>query len=307
MMDSTQSFRFFNRGPSPAVRLIFFAVLSLVLMFIDSRYRYLESTRGALSVLISPVQKLAALPGEAWDHVGNLFITQSEQRKLRTANEALHLQHESDAAQLLQLQALQLENQQFRELNALPQRSEFATELVEIVYAERDVFKRRVLVSKGADAGIKIGQVVMDDAGIIGQVTRVYPGLSEITLVTEKDHAVPAQVQRNGLRAIVFGSGDTSQLSLRYMPVGADVQKGDVLVTSGIDGIYPPGIPVARVVKIERDPAYPFARVTCVPLGGVDKHRHLLILTSLPALPERPEDKGGDQPASKGAKSRRAN
>ena len=239
--------------------------------------------------------------------MGNLFITQSEQRRLRAANEALHLQHESDAAQLLQLQALQLENQQFRELNALPQRSEFATELVEIVYAERDVFKRRVLVSKGEDAGIKIGQVVMDDAGIIGQVTRVYPGLSEITLVTEKDHAVPAQVQRNGLRAIVFGSGDTSQLSLRYMPVGADVQKGDVLVTSGIDGIYPPGIPVARVVKIERDPAYPFARVTCLPLGGVDKHRHLLILTSLPELPTRPEDKGDDQPAGKGGKSRRTN
>jgi len=287
--------------------LVFFAVLSLLLMFIDSRYRYLESTRSALSVVISPIQRLAALPGEAWDQVGNLFITQSEQRKLKAANEALHMQHESDAAQLLQFQALQLENRQFRELNALPQRSEFATELVEIVYAERDVFRRRVLVSKGEDAGITVGQVVMDDAGIIGQVTRVYPGLSEITLVTEKDHAVPAQVQRNGLRAIVFGSGDTSRLSLRYMPVGADVQKGDVLVTSGIDGIYPSGIPVARVVKIERDPAYPFARVTCLPLGGVDKHRHLLILTSLPALPERPEDKKVDQHAGKGGKSRRAN
>lgn len=307
MMDSTQSFRFFNRGPSPAVRLIFFAVLSLLLMFIDTRYRYLESTRSALSVVISPIQRLAALPGEVWDQMGDLFITQSEQRKLRAANEALHLQHESDAAQLLQLQALQLENQQFRELNALPQRSEFATELVEIVYTERDVFKRHVLVSKGEDAGIKIGQVVMDDAGIIGQVTRVYPSLSEITLVTEKDHAVPVQVLRNGWRTIVFGSGDTSQLSLRYMPVAADVQKNDILVTSGIDGIYPSGIPVARVVKIERDAAYPFAKVTCLPLGGVDKHRHLLILSSQPALPVRPEDEESKLRAGKSEKSRRVN
>ena len=307
MLDSTQSFHFFNRGPSPAVRLAFFSVLAVILMFIDVRYRYLESTRSVLSVVISPIQRLAEMPGELWDIASDIYITQRTQHELKAANEALHLQHESDAAQLLQLHALQLENQQFRDLNALPQRSEFDTELVEIVYTERDVFKRRVLVSKGEDAGIKIGQVVMDDAGIIGQVTRVYPSLSEITLVTEKDHAVPAQVLRNGLRAIVFGSGDTSQLSLRYMPVGADVQEGDVLVTSGIDGIYPAGIPVAKVLKIVRDPAYPFARVRCLPLGGVDKHRHLLILTSLPELPARPEAEEAEQSSGKGRKSGRAN
>jgi len=304
-MDNTQSFRFFNRGPSPAVRLVFFAVLSLLLLFVDARYRYLESARSALSVLVSPIQRLANLPGELWDQAGGFFITQSAQHRLMEENEALRRQHQSDAAQLLQLQALQLESQQFRNLNALPQRSEFATQLVEIVYAERDVFKRRVLVSKGADAGVMIGQVVMDDTGIVGQVTRVYPWLSEVTLITEKDHAVPAQVLRNGLRAIVFGAGDTSQLSLRYMPVGADIQDGDILVTSGIDGIYPPGIPVAQVVKIERDPAYPFARITCLPVAGVDKHRHLLVLSSLPDLPERPAEQDTAPTIDKRAKIRK--
>jgi rod shape-determining protein MreC len=298
LIDSTQSFRFFNRGPSPAVRLVFFAVLSLLLMFVDARYRYLESTRSALSVLISPIQRLATVPGALWQQAGDFFITQSTQHTLMAENNELHQQHQSDAAQLLQLQALQSENQQLRKLDDLPIRSEFTTQMAEIIYAERDVFKRKVLVNKGADADVQLGQVVMDDAGIVGQITRVYPWLSEVTLITEKDHAVPVQVVRNGLRTILFGTGDTSQLSLRYMPVSADIQNDDVLVTSGIDGIYPPGIPVAQVVKIERDAAYPFARVSCLPLAGVDKHRHLLILSNLPKLPDRPAETpatGGDK------------
>ncbi|MBI3480700.1 MAG: rod shape-determining protein MreC [Nitrosomonadales bacterium] len=290
-MDGTQSHRFFNRGPSPAARLVFFSVLSLLLLFVDARYRYLESTRSALSVLVSPIQRLATLPGALWQQAGDFFITQSTQRGLIKRNEELTLQHQSDAAQLLQLQALQSENQQLRDLVGLPIRNEFSSQIVEVIYAERDVFKRRVLVNKGANADVRIGQVVMDDIGIVGQITRVYPWLSEVTLITEKEHAVPVEVVRNGLRTIVFGMGDTSQLSLRYMPTSADIQNDDVLVTSGIDGTYPQGIPVARVIKIERDPAYPFAKTTCLPLAGVDKNRHLLILSSLPKLPERPDEK----------------
>jgi rod shape-determining protein MreC len=306
LIDSTQSFRFFNRGPSPAVRLVFFAVLSLLLLFVDARYRYLESTRSALSVLVSPMQRLATLPGALWQQAGDFFITQGTQHSLIAENDELHQQHQSDAAQLLQLQALQLENEQLRKLIELPIRNEFTTQLVEIIYAERDVFKRKVLVNKGAGADVRIGQVVMDDAGIVGQITRVYPWLSEVTLITEKDHAVPVQVVRNGLRTILFGSGDTSRLSLRYMPVSADIQNDDVLVTSGIDGVYPPGIPVATVVKIERDAAYPFAHVTCLPVAGVDKHRHLLILSSLPKLPDRPVESFAAD-ADKRAKVRRKN
>src|SRR3989338_8086153 len=263
-MDNTQSFQFFNRGPSPAVRL-------------------------------------ATMPGVLWQQAGDFFTTQ---RRLVEDNQSLHQQHERDAAQLLQLQALQQENRQLRTLLALPQRGELTTQSAEIVYAERDVFKRKILIDKGANANVLIGQVVMDDAGIVGQITRVYPWLAEATLITEKDHAVPVQVLRNGLRTIVFGAGDTSQLSLRYMPVSSDIQNGDLLVTSGIDGIYPPGIPVAKVVKIERDAAYPFARVTCLPVAGVDKHRHLLILSGLPRLPEPPVEQAAAAKPDNG-KSRR--
>ena len=291
MIDNTQSFQFFNRGPSPAVRLVFFAVLSLLLLFIDARYRYLESTRSALSILVSPVQRLATLPGVVWQQAGDIFITQSRQRSLIKENDGLRRQHQDDAAQLAQLQSLLLENQRLRNLVNLPIRSKFATQFAEIVYAERDVFRRKVLVNKGEDANVQVGQVVMDGTGIVGQITRVYPWLSEVTLITEKNHAVPVQVLRNGLRTIVFGLGDTSQLSPRYMPVNADIQNDDVLVTSGIDGIYPPGIPVAKVVKIERDAAYPFAHVICLPVAGVDKNRHMLILSGLRKLPERPEER----------------
>ncbi|MBK9161280.1 MAG: rod shape-determining protein MreC [Nitrosomonadales bacterium] len=298
-MDNTQSFQFFNRGPSPAVRLVFFAVLSLLLLFVDARYRYLESTRSTLSVLVAPVQQLAAMPGEVWRHTSDFFTTQ---HRLIDDNQSLHQQHRVDAAQLLQLQALQQENGQLRDLLALPQRGEYSAQPVEIVYAERDIFRRKMLVNKGVNAQVQAGQVVMDDKGIVGQVTRVYPELAEVTLVTEKNHAVPVQILRNGLRTIVFGAGDTSQLSLRYMPVSADIRNGDMLVTSGIDGVYPPGIPVARVEKIERDDAYPFARVTCMPLAGVDNNRHLLILSGLPMLPERPAEEPPAESRGKGGK-----
>jgi len=285
-MDSTQTFQVFNRGPSPGARLVFFAVLSLLLMFVDARFRYLESTRSGLSVLVSPIQHLASLPGALWHQAGDFLVAQN---RLLEANKVLRRQHERDSAQLVQSQALLQENQQLRNLLAMQQRNQFSVQFAEIVYAEIDVFKRKVLINKGGSASIQAGQVVMDDKGIIGQVTRIYPRLSEVTLITEKNHAVPVQVLRSGLRSIAFGAGDTSQLSLRYMPVSADIQKGDVLVTSGIDGLYPPGIPVAVVEKIERDPAYPFANIICSPVGGVDKHRHLLVLSALPALPERPQ------------------
>ena len=130
--------------------------------------------------------------------------------------------------------------------------------------------------------------------------------LNEVTLITDKDHAVPVQVLRNGLRAIVFGSGDLSELSLRYMPLSSDIQEGDTLVTSGIDGTYPPGLPVAKVSHIERDPAYPFARIRCTPIAGVDQHRQLLILTGLPQLPKRPEA-APETPAGQPKKAARKN
>ena len=268
------------------MRLAFFLLLSLLLLFIDARYQYLEFARNIISIPIQSLQRLATLPSELWQQTGHFLVTQGS---LVNDNAQLRQQHTVDAAQLQQLQILEADNQHLRELLLVQQQTTYPMHLAEIAYVEHDIFNRKLLLAKSAQSSVVAGQVVIDEKGVVGQVTRVYPLLNEVTLITDKNHAVPVQVVRNGLRTVVFGSGDINELALRYLPVSSDVQEGDVLVTSGIDGTYPPGLPVARITSIERDPAYPFARIQCTPMSGVDKHRQLLILSGLPQLPKRPE------------------
>lgn len=305
-MDNAHSFRFFNRGPSAIVRLIFFVLLSLMLLFVDARYRHLESIRVILSLPIQPLQRLATSlitePGDLWNRFSGYLENQG---RLTQENAQLHQQHSEDATQLLQFQVLLSENLRMRNLFELSQRATYPMQMAEIVYVERDIFKRKVFVDKGSQKNVIPGQIVMDEIGVVGQVTRVYPWLSEVTLITDKDHAVPIQMLRTGLRAVVFGSGNISNLALRYMPSSADIQVGDILVTSGIDGTYPPGLPVAKVVQIERDPAYPFAQILCVPLAGVDQQRQLMIISGLPKLPEMPVEEAATSDA-KSKKSKRS-
>lgn len=288
-MDNTQSFRFFNRGPSPLARLIFFALLSLLLLFIDARFKHLESIRNIIAIPIQSLQLLATnvatQPGILLDEFSNYIDSQGN---LARENAQLRQQHTIYASQLLQLQVLQAENTHLRKLFDVTEHADFKVQMAEIVYVERDIFKRTVFIDKGSQKNMIAGQVVMDDIGIVGQVTRVYPWLSEVTLITDKDHAVPIQILRTGLRAVVFGSGNISNLTLRYMPISSDIQIGDVLVTSGIDGTYPAGLPVAKVIQIERDPAYPFARIICSPIAGVDQQRQLMVISGVQKLPEMP-------------------
>jgi len=284
-LEDTRTLRFFNRGPSAVARLVFFSVLSLLLLFVDARYRYLESTRQVISIIIYPFQRLTALPGEMWDGASSFVSLQSH---LVAENAQLHLQHDVDSAQLSQMETVLNENAQLRALLEVKQRAEYSVQAAQIVYLERDIFKRKLFVDVGEQGGVQAGRAVIDNSGVVGQVTRTYPFLSEVTLVTDKDNVVPVQVVRTGLRAAVFGSGNISELDLRYQPVDVDIQIGDELVTSGMDGTYPSALPVARVIRIERDPAYPFARITCIPLAGVDRHRTLLIVSGVPTLPSRP-------------------
>lgn len=285
-MENTSSVKFFNRGPSPVVRLVFFSLLSLLLLFIDSRHQYLESARSVLSTIIYPLQRLTAVPPMLWHQADDFFTTQS---RLSRDNEQLHAQHNADSAQIQQLQGLLAENTQLRSLLEMRQRLDLPMQLAEVLYAERDPSRHKLLVNLGTQSKVQTGQAVLDNSGVVGQITRVHPLLSEVTLITDKDHEVPVQVLRNGLRSILFGSGDANELELRYTPVTADIQEGDLLVTSGIDGTYPPGLPVAKVSHIERDPAYPFARVLGVPVTGVNNQHWLFILSSLEKLPPRPE------------------
>ena len=179
----------------------------------------------------------------------------------------------------------------------LPRKATFA----EILYSGRDPFTRKVVIDKGASQNIEAGQAVIDDVGVIGQVTRVYPLLSEVTLVTDREQTVPVEVVRNGLRAVAFGGGDSGSIELRFMPINSDVQTGDLLVTSGIDGTYPAGLPVAKVVRIERDSAYAFAKISCVPAAGTEQHRQVLVVAQEWKQPPAPQA----EPAARAAKAKR--
>jgi rod shape-determining protein MreC len=292
---------FFNRGPAPLVRLAFFGVLAIFLMVLDARFRYAEPLRQALVMVAYPLQQAALAPVRTVETMADYF---SSKAQLQKENDALRARALQSAKDLMTMEALTGENAQLRRLTDARQRLPRSSTLAEIQYAGRDVFSRKVIVDKGESDGLQAGLAVIDDIGVVGQVTRVHATLAEVTLVTNKDHAIPVQVARNGLRAVAFGTGDGATLDLRYMAANADVQNGDMLVTSGIDGTYPPGLPVARVSRIERDAAYAFAKITCMPAAGTDRHRQVLVLSPDPSQVPPPAATA-DTP-SKTGKPRRA-
>lgn len=286
---------FFKHGPTPLARFVFFALLSLLLMVLDARQNALDSLRQALSVAVAPLQRLAMTPAELLDRTGSFFVTQS---RLQNENAALRQRQLAQGAQLQRMQAMQAENAYLRKiLNVQQQRGESVV-AAEIVYAGRDPFSQKITVDKGSSHKVQAGQPAIDDIGVIGQVTRVYPFSSEITLLTDKDQAIPVQIVRNGARAIAFGHGQDGALELPFMAANADIQNGDMLVTSGIDGVYPAGLPVAVVSKIERNAS--FAKIICTPSAGVNRHGQLLILVGEVRQPPLPAaaDKGEGKPAT---------
>ena len=276
----------FNRGPTPLVRLLLCSLLSIGLLVADARYQYLDGVRQVVAVVVYPLQRLAGTPAAIFDRIGDFFVTQA---RLRTDNNRLAEQNLQNAAKLRQYEALAAENTHLRDLLAARQKISATTTMAEVLYAGRDPFTHRVIIDKGQQGDLKAGQPVIDEIGVLGQVTRVYPWLAEVTLITDKDQVVPVQNLRNGLRAVLAGTGNDGELELKFIPLNADFQNGDQLVTSGIDGVYPPGLPVAAVSNVERNAAYLFARITCKPLAGVSSHAQVLVVNWENKAPERPQ------------------
>ncbi len=279
---------FFKRGPAPLVRLFFFASLSVALLVVDARFRYAEGLRSVLALAAYPLQRAALAPIELAAGVAGYFTTQSrlidENERLRS----LALAYSRDAQRY---EAAQAEAAQLRRLVGAAEHLQVNATPAEIVYSSRDPYAQKLFIDRGARDGVLPGSPVADENGIVGQVTRVHPLLSEVTLITDQDQAIPVQVVRSGLRAVAFGGGPAGTLELRFMGTNAEIQNGDRLVTSGIDGTYPPGLPVGTVVRIERDAEHSFARVICRPAGGVDRGTFVLVLSSEPrAVPPRPEE-----------------
>lgn len=290
---------FFKTGPTPLARLLIFSALSFAFLVADVRFNYLATLRQVAAVVVYPLQRIAAAPASIMRRIGDFFVTHGS---LREDNAHLSRENFGNGALLQQLGALQAENAHLRELLGASKRLDIELAAAEVLYAARDPFSRKVVIDRGSQHSVHAGQPVVDNRGLVGQVTRAYPWLSEVTLVTDKGQFVPVKNVRNGLRAVLSGTGSDGTLELRFIPLNADFENGDQLVTSGIDGVYPPGIPVARVTNVERSADQIFARITGVPLGGVANHTHLLIVSGTGELPPRPAE---EQKQLRGRKPRK--
>ncbi|MBU0856174.1 MAG: rod shape-determining protein MreC [Gammaproteobacteria bacterium] len=279
---------FFRRGPAPLVRLVLLVSAALTLIVVDHRLHYLELVRQGLSVVATPLQVAAGMPVKGVRSAGEYFADIT-----RLQRENVELRREQTALGTIRLrqEQLDMENTRLRALLDMRERRQVAAQVAEVIYAVRDPFSRRVVVDKGMTQGIEPGSPVVDDIGVIGQVTRVYPLNAEVTLISDKDQALPVQIARTGVRAVMFGAGNGS-LELRYLPTDVDVREGDRIVTSGLDGVFAPGLPVARVKGVEHDGSGGFVRILCEPIAGVEAHSTVLIMT-----PGKPVDPAAIAPA----------
>lgn len=286
---------FFNRGPAPLALLTFYVATSIALFVIDLKYHSADLVRQAVAVVVDPLQRLAQTPGTALAEVGAYFDDLSRVQK---ENAALRRMQLDTAPNLARLAHLDAENSRLRRLLEMKEREKADGKVAHILYSTRDPFSRRIVIDKGLQSGINAGQPVIDESGVVGQVTRIFPLSAEVTLITDKDQVVPVQVVRTGMRSVVYGLGD-GRLELRYLPANADIQEGDVLVTSGLDGVYISGFPVARVTRIERDGSYSFARIFCNPIAGVENFGEVFVLNARPAsaIPALPPGPAGKAPA----------
>lgn len=294
---------FFHRGPSPLARLTFFMIAAFAMMIADHRFRALETVRLSLSVLAHPVQQFAAVPSQALGRIADYFA--SQERLLRENQELkTKVLEQSAAAQEARL----LRAEQEHLLAMAPGKSRYAQGglLAEVLYSARNPFTRKVVVDKGLTHSVAPGMPVIDGQGVVGQITNVGTFTSEVTLVTEKDQSVPVMLVRNGLRAIAVGSGKDGSIDVPFMPVSADIQNGDIFVTSGIDATYPPGLLVAQVTSVEKNAAYVFAKIVAKPAAGVESHRYVMVLPIPAAGAAPPEAKAdGTKPAKQRASARR--
>lgn len=272
---SSDSRNIIGRGPPLGAGLFFLGIVSVGVMMLDHRSNYLETVRQWLGAAASPVYAVVQTPGQAWSWLTGSF---ADRDRLRIENTELSEQLREARVKLLQFDSLREENVRLRAVREASAGVGGRTMIAEIMRVDVDPFRHRVRINKGADDGVFKNQPVLDAFGIVGQVVQVDKYTSIVILISDSEHAIPVQVNRNGIRSIAVGAGDLDKLSLPYMTVESDVKTDDLLVSSGLDGIFPAGYPVARVSKVERNPADTFALVEAKPLAQLDRDREVLLL-----------------------------
>jgi rod shape-determining protein MreC len=290
---SSDSRPIIGRGPPLGAGLFFLGIVSVVVMVLDHRGGYLETARLWLSAAANPIYTVVQTPYQLWSWVTGSF---ADRGRLRTENAQLTEQLRVTRTQLLRFEALNEENRRLREIREASKGVSERTLIAEIINVSVQPFRHMVVINKGADDGVFRGQPVLDAFGVVGQVMQVGKSTATLILITDTEHAVPVQVNRNGIRSIAMGTGETAKLTLPYLTVESDVQRGDLLVSSGLDEIFPAGYPVATVTKVERNSTDTFALVEAKPLAQLDRDREVLLLwTDKPKVPTPEETIEADQ------------
>jgi rod shape-determining protein MreC len=292
---------FFKQGPSALSKLMFFSALSLFLMVADTRFRITQPVRAALATALYPVQWLALQPVRAVKSGSEYFTTLNQARiDSEDAGRKLALQ----SLRAGQVEQLTQENNRLRKLMGLREQLGTPVMAAEVLYDAADPYTRKVIIDKGLAQGVDLGSPVLDESGVLGQVTRVHPLVSEVTLLIDRDLAIPVLNVRTGARSVAYGDPTVSGsgLELRFMGSNSDVLQGDLLTTSGVDGVYPPGLPVAKISRIERRAESAFAKIFCTPQALVTGARHVIVVKpGTGQIPPRPDDTPEPTPKKKGA------
>jgi len=260
-----------------------FVVVSLVLMTVDHRQHHLESVRAVLSLAVSPLQYLLTLPIGAGEWVSDALTSRET---LEEQNAELRTRELLQSARLQKMAALEAENARLRTLLDSSFKVGERVLVAELLEVDFDPFSQDIVINKGSHQGVVTGQPIVDAEGVMGQVVHVAPFTSTAMLITDPSHAIPVVVNRNGLRAIALGTGSADRLEIPHLPLNADIQEGDLLVTSGLGGRFPPGYPVAVVAKVERNPGESFAEVTAQPTARLEQSREVLLVWTTPAEQE---------------------
>jgi rod shape-determining protein MreC len=278
-----------GRGGSPGFRFTVYALLSVVAMYLDQRQHYIDQVRYVLQAAAYPIQLAVNSPPAAWAWLRETLATratlEAENARLRATERELQLRS-------MRYEALERENGELRGLAAALPAVADRWLPAEIVNIQLSSLRQRLLIDRGAVNGVFKGQAVLDEHGLIGQTTHVGPWSAEVILITDPEHAVPVRIERTGLRTIAVGAADTTSLALPYLPANADIQRGDLLVTSGLGGVFPEGYPVARVVEVHRDAVQPLAQVRAAPLAHVDTDTEVMVVwfrADHPAAPAAPK------------------
>ncbi|MBC7995894.1 MAG: rod shape-determining protein MreC [Rhizobacter sp.] len=292
---------FFRQGPSAFTRMVFFSALALFLMVADTRFKVTQPLRAVVATVLNPVERVLRTPVDAWELASDYLMGLQD---ARSAESKARLELAKQAERASRVEQLLQENTRLRALLELRGALKVRSLTAEVLYDAPDPYSRKVIIDRGNRDGLVVASPVINEVGVLGQVTRVYPYSAEVTLLTDKEAAIPVLNARTQARSAAFGNSAGAGLELRFMAGNADVQVGDVLSTSGVDGIYPAGVPVAKVVSVDRRVDTGFARIALAPLAEPDSVRHVLVLEptgiQMPPRPEPEPETLVTKPAKKG-------